>query len=166
VALAVADTGIGLNAEQLSRLFQPFVQADSSITREFGGTGLGLSTVRRLARIMGGDVAVESSTGAGSTFTVTLTLHAAPADSPLKSLPKPVARTPENVAARSEGPRVLVVDDHPVNREVLVLQLKLLGITADSVPSGADALALQHGRARATPQSWLISICRVWMATS
>jgi CheY-like chemotaxis protein len=90
---------------------------------------------------MGGDVAVESSPGAGSTFTVTLTLHAAPADSPLTSLLKPVARTPVNVAARSEGPRVLVVDDHPVNREVLVLQLKLLGITADSVPSGADALA-------------------------
>jgi CheY-like chemotaxis protein/HPt (histidine-containing phosphotransfer) domain-containing protein len=130
-----------LNAEQLGRLFQPFVQADSSITREFGGTGLGLSIVRRLAQIMGGDVAVESSPGAGSTFTVTLTLHAAPADSPLKSLLKPVARTPVNVAARSEGPRVLVVDDHPVNREVLVLQLKLLGITADSAASGADALA-------------------------
>jgi len=141
VALAVANNGIGLNAEQLGRLFQPFVQADSSITREFGGTGLGLSIVRRLAQIMGGDVAVESSPGAGSTFTVTLTLHAAPADSPLKSLLKPVARTPVNVAARSEGPRVLVVDDHPVNREVLVLQLKLLGITADSAASGADALA-------------------------
>ena len=141
VALAVADTGIGLNAEQLGRLFQPFVQADSSITREFGGTGLGLSIVRRLAQIMGGDVAVESSPGAGSTFTVTLRVHAAPADSPLKLLLKPVARTPVNVAARSEGPRVLVVDDHPVNREVLVLQLKLLGITADSAASGADALA-------------------------
>jgi signal transduction histidine kinase/CheY-like chemotaxis protein/HPt (histidine-containing phosphotransfer) domain-containing protein len=141
VALAVADTGIGLNAEQLGRLFQPFEQADSSITREFGGTGLGLSIVRRLAQIMGGDVAVESSPGAGSTFTVTLTLHAAPADSPLKLLLKPVARTPVKVAARSEGPRVLVVDDHPVNREVLVLQLKLLGITADSAASGADALA-------------------------
>ena len=139
VALAVADTGIGLNAEQLGRLFQPFVQADSSITREFGGTGLGLSIVRRLAQIMGGDVAVESSPGAGSTFTVTMTLRAAPADSPLKSLPKPVAGTPVDVG--SEGPRVLVVDDHPVNREVLVLQLKLLGITADSAASGADALA-------------------------
>src|SRR5262249_24811436 len=139
--VAVADTGIGLSAEQLARLFEPFVQADSSINREFGGTGLGLSIVRRLAQIMGGDVAVESAPDAGSIFTVTLTLRAAPADSPLKSLLKPLSEAPMNVGARSEGLRVLVVDDHPVNREVLVMQLKLLGISADSAASGVDALA-------------------------
>lgn len=142
VTLAVADTGVGLGAEQLAKLFEPFVQADSSITREFGGTGLGLSIVRRLAQVMGGDVVVESVPGVGSTFTVTLALHAAPADSPLKSMLEPVGGIPANIAARSgEGPRVLVVDDHPVNREVLVLQLKLLGIPADSVAGGADALS-------------------------
>jgi len=140
--LAVADTGIGLGAEQLARLFQPFVQADSSTRRQFGGTGLGLSIVQRLAQAMGGDVAVESAPGAGSTFTVTLTLHAAPADSPLRTLLKPVAITSTRVAARpGEGPRVLVVEDHPVNREVLMLQLKLLGIAADSEENGVDALA-------------------------
>jgi signal transduction histidine kinase/DNA-binding response OmpR family regulator/putative methionine-R-sulfoxide reductase with GAF domain len=132
--VAVADTGIGLSAEQLARLFEPFVQADGSITREFGGTGLGLSIVRRLAQIMGGDVAVESTPGASSLFTVTLTLRAAPADSPLKL--KPLA-----TALLRVGARVLVVDDHPVNREVLVMQLKLLGIAADSAASGVDALA-------------------------
>jgi CheY-like chemotaxis protein/HPt (histidine-containing phosphotransfer) domain-containing protein len=141
VTLAVADTGVGLGAEQLAKLFEPFVQADSSITREFGGTGLGLSIVRRLAQVMGGDVVVESTPGLGSIFTVTLALRAAPADSPLKSMLQPVGGTPASAAARSsDGPHVLVVDDHPVNREVLVLQLKLLGISADSVPSGADAL--------------------------
>jgi signal transduction histidine kinase/CheY-like chemotaxis protein/HPt (histidine-containing phosphotransfer) domain-containing protein len=138
--VAVADTGIGLSAEQVAGLFEPFVQADSSITREFGGTGLGLSIIRRLAKIMNGDVAVESTPGAGSIFTVTLTLRAAPADSPLQSLLKPAARAPVGVA-RAEGPRVLVVDDHPVNREVLVMQLNLLGIAADSAAGGADALA-------------------------
>jgi CheY-like chemotaxis protein/HPt (histidine-containing phosphotransfer) domain-containing protein len=90
---------------------------------------------------MGGDVAVESTPGAGSIFTVTLTLCAAPADSPLKSLPKTIATAPVKVGARSDGPRVLVVDDHPVNREVLVMQLKLLGIAADSAASGVEALA-------------------------
>ena len=146
--LTVSDTGIGLGAEQLARLFQPFVQADSSTTRQFGGTGLGLSIVQRLVQAMGGNVAVESTPGAGSTFTVTLTLHAAPADSPLKTLLRPVARTSARVGARAgEGPRVLVVEDHPVNREVLVLQLKLLGVAADSVENGVDALeAWARGR--------------------
>jgi signal transduction histidine kinase/DNA-binding response OmpR family regulator len=141
VTVAVTDTGIGLSAEQLGRLFERFVQADSSITRKFGGTGLGLSIVRRLAQIMGGDVAVESTPDAGSIFTVTLTLCAAPAGSPLKSLTKMKAPVPVRVGARSDGPRVLVVDDHPVNREVLVMQLQLLGIAADNVANGVDALA-------------------------
>jgi signal transduction histidine kinase/DNA-binding NarL/FixJ family response regulator len=141
VTVAVTDTGIGLSAEQLGRLFERFVQADSSITRKFGGTGLGLSIVRRLAQIMGGDVAVESTPDAGSIFTVTLTLCAAPAGSPLKSLTKMKAPVPVSVGARSDGPRVLVVDDHPVNREVLVMQLQLLGIAADNVANGVDALA-------------------------
>jgi len=145
--VAVTDTGIGLSAEQLARLFEPFVQADSSITREFGGTGLGLSIVRRLAQIMGGDVTIESTPGAGSIFTVTLTLRAAPADSLLKSLPKTIASAPVSVGARWDGPRVLVVDDHPVNREVLVMQLQLLGIAADSAANGVDALAA-WGRTR------------------
>src|SRR5262249_4023295 len=114
VTLAVTDTGIGLSADQLARLFHPFVQADSSTTRQFGGTGLGLSIVRRLAQTMGGDVAVESAPGIGSTFTVTLTLHAAPADSPLKTLLRPLTRTSPRVDTRpGESKRVLVVEDHP-----------------------------------------------------
>jgi signal transduction histidine kinase/DNA-binding NarL/FixJ family response regulator len=139
--LTVTDTGIGLGPEQLARLFQPFVQADSSTTRQFGGSGLGLSIVQRLAEAMGGDIGVESTPDVGSTFTVTLTLHAAPAESPLEMPLGPVARTSARVDARpGEAQRVLIVEDHPVNREVLVLQLKLLGITADTVENGVDAL--------------------------
>ncbi len=87
LAIRVADTGIGLTAEQRERLFQPFVQADSSTTRRFGGTGLGLSIVRRLAEAMHGGVAVESEVGVGSIFSVTVGLSAArPAPS---TLPEP-----------------------------------------------------------------------------
>jgi len=147
VTFAVADTGVGLSPEQLARLFQPFVQADSSITREFGGSGLGLSIVRRLAQILGGDVVGESTPGIGSTFTVTLTLRAAPADSLLEAMPHPSVGTSANGDARRDNVRVLVVDDHPVNREVLVLQLELLGIRADNAANGADALrACEHAR--------------------
>ena len=78
LVIRVADTGIGLTAEQRERLFQPFVQADSSTTRRFGGTGLGLSIVRRLAEAMHGGVEVESEAGVGSTFIVTVGVAAAP----------------------------------------------------------------------------------------
>src|SRR5262249_49544208 len=142
VTLAVTDTGIGMSEAQLARLFEPFVQGDSSTTRQFGGSGLGLSIVRRLARAMDGDVAVESAPGMGSTFSVILILQAAPSDSPLKVLLRPATRTSATAASRSAaGLRALVVDDHPVNREVLMLQLKLLGISADSAANGIEALA-------------------------
>ncbi|HEY2138426.1 MAG TPA: PAS-domain containing protein [Xanthobacteraceae bacterium] len=141
VTLAVRDTGIGLDEEQRARLFRPFAQADSSTTRRFGGTGLGLSIVRRLAELMGGGVSVESTPDVGSEFTVTLTLQTAPADSPLKTLLRPMTGADFAPARQGGGPRVLVVDDHPVNREVLVRQLDLLGIGCDTAEDGAEALA-------------------------
>ncbi|HLH89933.1 MAG TPA: PAS-domain containing protein [Xanthobacteraceae bacterium] len=143
VTLSVRDTGIGLDAEQRARLFRPFAQADSSTTRRFGGTGLGLSIVRRLAELMEGSVGVESTPGVGSEFTVTLTLTTAPADSPLKTLLRPAAPGAVTAPIRtSGGPRVLVVDDHPVNREVLVRQLGLIGIDCDTAEDGVQALEL------------------------
>src|SRR5262249_40897859 len=101
----------------------------------------GLSIVRRLAQVMGGDVSAESKPGTGSTFTVTLTVQAAPMDSPLKTMPRSAGKTRGKVVAgRGERPRVLVVDDHPVNRDVLALQLQVLGIAADTAENGVDAL--------------------------
>jgi len=148
VTLAVSDTGIGLDAAQQTRLFEPFSQADSSTTRRYGGTGLGLSIVRRLAQLMGGDVAVESAPREGSTFTVILVLEAAPAESLALTLPLPRDPWVEPGEGREwEGAepavaaRLLVVDDHPVNREVLVRQLRLLGLAADTAEDGNEALA-------------------------
>jgi CheY-like chemotaxis protein/HPt (histidine-containing phosphotransfer) domain-containing protein len=142
VTLAVRDTGIGLDDEQKARLFRPFAQADSSTTRRFGGTGLGLSIVRRLAELMDGGVAVESKPGVGSEFTVTLTLRTAPSDSPLKTLLRPATENGADIGQLHLGdaPRVLVVDDHPVNREVLVRQLELLGVDSDTTNDGVEAL--------------------------
>jgi PAS domain S-box-containing protein len=142
VTIAVTDTGIGLSEEQRARLFQPFAQADSSTTRRFGGTGLGLSIVRRLAQLMKGDITAESKQGAGSTFTVRLNLKAAPADSPLNTTLRTASRPARTGAADRARvrPRILVADDHPVNREVLVRQLELLGVLADTVNDGVEAL--------------------------
>ena len=78
VVFRVRDTGIGMTAEQLARVFEPFVQADSSTTRRFGGTGLGLAITRRLMRKMEGDVAVESNPGEGSTFSMWLPVEHCP----------------------------------------------------------------------------------------
>jgi signal transduction histidine kinase/CheY-like chemotaxis protein/HPt (histidine-containing phosphotransfer) domain-containing protein len=141
VTLVVQDTGVGLSEEERSRLFRPFSQADSSTTRRFGGTGLGLSIVRRLAELMDGSVAVESELGRGSTFTVELTLVAAADDASLLGLARPAPAAASSSILRDEQRKVLVVDDHPVNREVLIRQLAILGIDADSAVDGAQALA-------------------------
>ena len=146
VTLVVQDSGVGLSEEECSRLFRPFSQADSSTTRRFGGTGLGLSIVRRLAELMDGSVSVVSELGRGSTFTVELTLVAAVDDSPLLALSHPALSHPAPTVAssigRDEHRKVLVVDDHPVNREVLIRQLAILGIDADSAVDGVEALTM------------------------
>jgi len=141
VKLLVRDTGIGMDAETVARLFQPFAQADSSTTRRYGGSGLGLSIVRRLAQLMGGDVSVASAPGLGSAFTVTLRIKAAPPESALRTM---IEAAPAARGARTSvsDARVLVVDDHPVNREVLAQQLLLLGIGSDSAVDGAEGLAM------------------------
>jgi signal transduction histidine kinase/CheY-like chemotaxis protein/HPt (histidine-containing phosphotransfer) domain-containing protein len=133
LALSVEDTGIGMNAEQLARLFRPFSQADSSTTRRYGGTGLGLSIVRRLAQLMGGDVTAQSTPGRGSIFTVTLDLEIA--EKPPSDVTPQALVTDGGVTGR-----VLAIDDYPVNLEVLVGQLEILGVPVDTADDGIEGL--------------------------
>ncbi|MCK6391679.1 MAG: ATP-binding protein, partial [Azonexus sp.] len=132
---AVRDSGIGIPPERLDRLFKPFSQVDSSTTREYGGTGLGLAICARLARAMGGEMAVESTAGVGSTFRfhVVLPVAAITAQSAGTAAHGPV---PDGVADL----RVLVVDDNPVNRALALAMLKKLGIRAEVAENGLEAL--------------------------
>ena len=160
VTLAVEDTGIGIDEEQRKRLFQPFAQADSSTTRRFGGTGLGLSIVRRLAQLMDGDISAESTPGKGSTFYRAADLRCRAAGCVVRrdAAFAAIRRRALPCRARGERPVVLVVDDHPVNQEVLVRQLELLGVAADTAVDGEEALEAWIdealcGRARRHPHA-------------
>ncbi|MFN3613906.1 MAG: ATP-binding protein, partial [Rubrimonas sp.] len=136
--LTVRDTGIGMSADQLARAFDIFTQADGSTTRRYGGSGLGLSIVRGLARAMGGDVALDGRPGEGVTAVVTLPLPcAAPAD-------LAAARDASGAfCALLRGMRVLAVDDNAINRMVAEQMLRTLGAEVRLASSGAAAVAMR-----------------------
>ncbi len=128
---AVRDTGIGIPADRMDRLFQVFSQVDMSTTRQYGGTGLGLAICRRLVSLMGGRIWVESEPGKGSTFQFEIPCEAVP------SGPSPYVN---RKAISLAGRRVLVVDDNPSNRRILSLQTARWGMVAQAVASGREAL--------------------------
>jgi signal transduction histidine kinase/DNA-binding response OmpR family regulator len=141
VIFSVADTGIGMTPEQLSRLFEPFVQADSSTTRKFGGTGLGLTITRRFARMLGGDVEVESAFGEGTTFTLRLAVDASAAASPVAGDPDPLlAHLPSGDGADPNAQTILVVDDDATSRDLLCRMLRSEGYKVFTAPSGEAGL--------------------------
>ena len=131
----VADTGIGMSREQMSRLFQDFVQADASTTRKYGGTGLGLAIARRFCRLMGGDITVESEPQRGSTFTLRLPVGVEPAEAPKA----------EALALPRSGPAespILVVDDDPTVRDLMRQFLEREGFAVVTAAGGREGLQL------------------------
>lgn len=134
IAFRIADSGIGISEDVKTRLFTPFEQASSDTARMYGGTGLGLSICRKLTEMMGGHIELESELGNGSTFTVCVSF--------------PLAEPPEYPALQIESSslddfersgKILVVDDHPVNRKLLSRQLAQLQISADMAENGEQA---------------------------
>ena len=144
----VQDTGSGISPERQRALFSAFEQADSSMTRRHGGTGLGLALTRHLAELMGGEVGVTSAEGAGSTFWLTAWLQ--PASAPtLATAPSrlpvgeraTVASSETQLRERHTGQRVLLAEDNPVNQEVACALLEAVGLVATVVGDGAKAVA-------------------------
>jgi signal transduction histidine kinase/ActR/RegA family two-component response regulator len=129
VRFVIRDTGIGMSAEQVDRLFEPFVQADSSISQRFGGTGLGLSISLRFVEMMGGRINIESEPGVGSCFTV--------------SLPdiRPLIRKDMSQGA---GPLILVIEDNPSDQSLLVRELTRSGYKFEVAHDGVKGMAIAH----------------------
>ena len=140
----VKDSGIGLTSEQMGNLFKPFVQADNSISRRFGGTGLGLTISLNLAKLMGGDIKVESVVGKGSEFHFHVTLavaHSIQGKNP--EVNRPVDKTSAEYFDKVEslkGKRVLLVEDTKVNQLVATKMLGKKGLIVDVANNGEDAI--------------------------
>ncbi len=160
VAIAIADTGIGIPKDKFDRIFQSFEQADASIAREYSGTGLGLAITKQLVELHGGEISVESEVGKGSTFTFTLPKSEATEVVSSEVLKSEVARVRQvaptldlkfiegksgQVASNGEF-RILVVDDEPINQQVLANHLTLANYEFTQAFNGEEALKALEGK--------------------
>jgi GAF domain-containing protein/CheY-like chemotaxis protein len=134
LVFSVSDTGIGMTPEQLARLFEAFSQADAATTRKYGGTGLGLALSRRLCRMMGGDVTVDSEAGRGSTFTIRLPVE-------VREAGEEIAVPTERAMSHAVG-TVLVIDDEPSVRDLMQRFLTKEGFRVVTASGGEDGLRL------------------------
>ncbi len=140
LVLEVIDSGVGIPPDKLETIFDPFVQADSSVTRHFGGTGLGLTICRRIARALGGDVYVSSTVGKGSTFTVSIDTGALEEEDILDRPPVDYARTelrhPKGPLPSLAGVHILLVEDGDTNRQLVSLVLGRAGAEVAMAENG------------------------------
>ena len=175
VTFSVADTGIGITNEQLSRLFQPFSQADSSTARSYGGSGLGLSICKAMIEnVLGGKIWIESAPGVGTTVFFTLTFQKAPRDSSVPSDMRIAAKEPDRMAKWSQSStpgaeesrasfcdlsqiprseiRVCIAEDNAINRKIAISYVKKFGLTCEAFEDGKAAYeALQKASKEGTP---------------
>ena len=138
---SVSDEGIGMSPEEQARIFKPFSQADTSITRRFGGTGLGLALCSRLAALMGGSIAVESEEGKGSVFYVELPFRVADGETSVAD----ADGGPEDLRC-IKGLRVLVAEDGDINREIMEALLDGMGASCIPAVNGREALNIWRAR--------------------
>ena len=137
IAFRVADTGIGMTPEQIDKLFQPFVQADASTSRKYGGTGLGMTITQHFIKMMGGEISVASEPGAGTTFTVLLPTEVK--TEPPAPVPQPEAAEPKFLAGLNT---VLVIEDDPGARDLLTRFLTKEGYRVETAAGGEAGLRL------------------------
>ncbi len=159
VRFTVADTGIGIPPDRRKRLFSPFYQVDASTTRKYGGSGLGLAISRQLVQLMGGRLELSSEEGKGSTFSFSVNLQpgSPTGQRRLEKGSETPASTGEQDQRTGRKPRVLLVEDNPVNRKVALMMLKKLGYPADSVDNGKAALEIL----RATQYDLVLMDCQM-----
>jgi CheY-like chemotaxis protein len=137
LTIKVRDTGIGIAPDRMAALFDPFVQADRTITRKYGGTGLGLTICRELAELMGGEISVESVLGEGSVFTANVPVNRVTGSDVAIAPSRPV-EAPE--LARSWNLKLLIADDNQVNQLILQTMLLPMGFELTTVDDGRAAL--------------------------
>jgi two-component system, sensor histidine kinase and response regulator len=141
VRFEVVDTGIGIQPAQLARLFESFEQADASTTREYGGTGLGLTIARQLTELMGGEIGATSAPGRGSVFHVTIPFE--------RSRRDPAELEAFQARADLHGVRVLIADDNPTSRRILIHHAESWGMNVIAAQDGVEALTLMREAAYA-----------------
>jgi PAS domain S-box-containing protein len=140
IRLAVTDTGIGIPEDKLDHIFEEFAQADSSTTRNYGGTGLGLALVRRFVIMMGGNVRVESTMGEGSAFILEIPAHVVDADS--KSVVGDKIADGDTEAAKASLGKILVIDDDDIARRLVTRHLESSGYTVITAEDGEQGIEL------------------------